>query len=168
MNASGMAIWCLVWIAAATVVSAAGYMIRWRIPKQAVVVAAAIAWGGLWFHELFRVPYLLGFTPDGDLFMLPIVAALVYWWLNEGGKRRAPSIALTIYAGVGLLGAVVSVLPLRFLPFVPEQTFAHYFAHVVFATCQLPLLAVSAHGLRKPTVQEPLGHLVESVSEIRE
>lgn len=168
MNATRIAIWCLLWIATATVVCAAGYMVRWRIPKQVIVVTAAIAWGGLWFHEFFRVPYLLGITPDGDLFMLPIVAALVYWWLNEGRKRRAPTIALTVYAGVGLLGAVVSVLPLQFLPFVPEQTSAHYFAHVVFATCQLPLLAVSAHGLRKPPAQEPLGHMAESVSGIRE
>jgi hypothetical protein len=148
VNATGVAIWCLFWIVAATAVAVASYLIGWRIPKPVIVVAAVLAWGGLWFHELFRVPHLLGFTPDGDLFMLPIVVALVYWWLRADGGRRAPSVALTIYAAVGLLGAVITVLPVNFLPFAPEQTFAHYFAHVVFAACQLPLLAVSAHWLR--------------------
>ena len=103
----------------------------------------------------------MGFTPDGDLFMLPIVVALVYWWLREGGKRLAPSVALSIYSAVSLLGAVVSILPVHFLPFVPDQSFAHYFGHVVFATCQLPLLAVSAHGLRKLPAKQPVEHLIE-------
>jgi hypothetical protein len=152
MNATGVAIWCLLWTVASTVVAVAGYMVCWRIPKALTIIAAGLAWGGLWFHELYRVPHLLGFTPDGDLFMLPILGALVYWWLREDGGR-APSVALTIYAAVGLLGAVVTVLPVSFLPFVPEQTSAHYFAHAVFAACQLPLLAVSARGLRKPHAQ---------------
>lgn len=166
MNAIGVVPWCLLWIAAATVAFGGGYMVRWQVPTQVIVVAAALAWAGLWFHELFRVPYLLGFTPDGDLFMLPIVVALVYWWLNEGRKRRAPSVALTIYAAVSLLGAVITVLPVHFLPFAPQQTFAHYFAHVVFATCQLPLLAVSAQGLRTLPTQEPVAHLMEPTSRI--
>jgi hypothetical protein len=160
---SPAALWCLLWTDAATVAAIAGYMFRGPIPKSLTVVAAALAWGGLWFHELIRVPNLLGFTPDGDLFMLPIVAALVYWWLRDDGGR-APSVALTVYAAVGLLGAVISVLPVGFLPFVPEQTSAHYFAHVVFAACQLPLLGVAAHGLRKPAAKEPAGHLMESAS----
>jgi hypothetical protein len=36
-----------------------------------VGVATAVSWLGLWVHELYRVPRLLEFTPDGDLFMLP-------------------------------------------------------------------------------------------------
>ena len=118
--------------------------------KLFVVAAAALAWTGLWFHELYRVPRLLGFTPDGDLFMLPICAALVFWWLRDNGLRRGPSIALSIYAAINLLGAVITVLPVGFLPFVPEQALAHYFAHAVYATGQLPLLAVATYVLWDP------------------
>ena len=46
------------------------------------------------------------------------------------------------------MGAVITVLPVGFLPFVPEQALAHYFAHAVYATSQLPLLAVSTNVLR--------------------
>ena len=74
--------------------------------KLLVVAAAGLAWAGLWFHELYRVPRLLGFTPEGDLFMLPICGALVFWWLRGDGRRRAPSIALTVYAAFNLVGAV--------------------------------------------------------------
>lgn len=114
-----------------------------------MVSAAALAWGGLWVHELIRVPQLLGFTSDGDIFMLVIIAALVIWWLRDSGVRPAPSAALSIYAAVGFVGAVVTVLPVTFLPFAPEQTVKHYVAHVVFASCQLPLLALSVGALRR-------------------
>jgi hypothetical protein len=46
-----------------------------------VVLFATISWMGLWVHELHRVPALFGFTPDGDLFMLPVVAGLAIWWV---------------------------------------------------------------------------------------
>lgn len=74
------------------------------------VVATAISWLGLWVHELHRVPGLLGFTPDGDLFMLPIGAGLALWWSRSRGGPAAW--ALAIYATVNLAGAVVTILPL--------------------------------------------------------
>ena len=106
-----------------------------------VVVAIAVSWIGLWVHELHRVPRLLGFTPDGDLFMLPIAAGLAFWWSRSRGAPAAW--ALAIYATVNLVGAVVTILPLGWLPFVPDQTVAHYAAHVIYAVCQLPLLTLA-------------------------
>jgi predicted branched-subunit amino acid permease len=38
------------------------------------------------------------------------------------------------------VGGLLSVLPLPFLPFVPEQAIQHYVAHALYAGCQLPLL----------------------------
>jgi hypothetical protein len=69
-----------------------------------VVVATAVSWLGLWVHELYRVPRLLGFTPDGDLFMLPIAAGLAFWWSRSRGAPAAW--ALTIYAAVNLAGRI--------------------------------------------------------------
>jgi hypothetical protein len=68
-----------------------------------VAVATAASWLGLWVHELHRVPRLLGFTPDGDLFMLPIAAGLGLWWSRSRGAPAAW--ALAIYATVNLVGA---------------------------------------------------------------
>jgi hypothetical protein len=104
------------------------------------VVATAVSWLGLWVHELHRVPRLIGFTPDGDLFMLPIAAGLAFWWSRARGTPAAG--ALAIYATVNLVGAVVTILRLGWLPFVPDQTVAHYAAQVIYAVCQLPLLTL--------------------------
>jgi hypothetical protein len=106
-----------------------------------LIVAAAVSWLGLWAHELHRVPRLLGLTPDGDLFMLPIAAGLAVWWSRSRGAPAA--LALAIYAAVNLAGAMVSVLPLGWLPFVPEQSLDHYAAHAIYAVCQLPLLTLA-------------------------
>jgi hypothetical protein len=112
-----------------------------------VVVATAVSWLGLWVHELHRVPRQLGFTPDGDLFMLPIAAGLAFWWSRSRGAPAAR--ALAIYAAVNLAGAVVTVLPLGMMPFVPEQTVAHYAAHVIYGVCQLPLLTLAIMRARR-------------------
>jgi hypothetical protein len=84
-----------------------------------VVVATAVSWLGLWVHELYRVPRLLGFTPDGDLFMLPIAAGLAFWWSRSRGAPAAW--ALTIYAAVNLAGALMTVLPSTCCPLSPSR-----------------------------------------------
>jgi len=148
LNSTGViASWCISWAIAAMVAVAVGQRLPWPISARVLVMAAAFAWVGLWLHELVRVPRLLGFTPDGDLFMIPILAVLVFWRLRDAGRRRSPSIALAGYAAVGLLGAIITVLPLGLMPFRPEQTFAHYWAHAGYAASQLPLLAITAKEL---------------------
>ncbi|MDQ6876738.1 MAG: hypothetical protein M3082_03370 [Candidatus Dormibacteraeota bacterium] len=112
-----------------------------------VIVATAVSWLGLWVHELHRVPRLLGFTPDGDLFMLPIATGLAFWWSRSRGTPAARAVA--IYATVNLVGAVVTILPMGWLPFVPDQTVAHYAAHVIYAVCQLPLLTLAILQLQR-------------------
>ena len=96
-------------------------------------------------HEFHRVPGLLGITPDGDLFMLPIAAGLAIWWSRSRGAFAAG--ALAAYAIVNLVGGLVSVLPLGWLPFTPEQTLAHYSAHLIYAACQVPLLGLTVKRL---------------------
>jgi hypothetical protein len=151
VNSPGaIASWCIFWAIAATVAVTVGHGLSWRVSGRVLVIAAAFAWVGLWLHELVRVPRLLGFTPDGDLLMVPILAALVFWRLRDAGRQRAPSIALAGYAAVGLLGAIITVLPLGLMRFTPEQTVAHYLAHAAYAASQLPLLAITAKELWNP------------------
>jgi len=119
-----------------------------------VIIATAVSWLGLWVHEVHRVPSLLGITPDGDLFMLPIAAGLAIWWSRSRGTSAAG--ALAAYAIVNLVGGLVSVLPLGWLPFTPEQTLAHYSVHLIYAACQVPLLGLAFKRLQPgsaPTVR---------------
>lgn len=113
-----------------------------------LIVCAVVSWLGLWIHEVHRVPALLGFTPDGDLFMLLMVAGLALWWSRTHASSAAA--ALLVYAVINLVGGVMSVLPLGWLPFRPEQTLDHYAVHAVYAVAQLPLTAVAAQKLLRP------------------
>jgi cytochrome bd-type quinol oxidase subunit 2 len=107
-----------------------------------IILAVAVAWLGLWAHEFYRVPSALGLTLDGSLPLLAIALALLIWWLWSADKRPA-AWALLIYALINAVGGMLSVLPLPFLPFVPEQTVDHYLVHVLYAVCQGPLLGVA-------------------------
>jgi hypothetical protein len=51
-------------------------------------------------------------------------------------------------------GGLLSVLPLPFLPWVPEQSLAHYAVHVVYAAAQLPALWLLARPSGRRVVKE--------------
>jgi hypothetical protein len=119
-----------------------------NVKVDRLVVFTAVSWFGLWVHELHRVPSLLGFTPDGDLFMLAIAARLAYWW--QRSRSTSAAAALLAYGLINLAGGTQSVLPLGWLPFQPAQTLSHYAVHAVYAACQVPLIAGAALQLRRP------------------
>jgi len=60
-----------------------------------------------------------------------------------------------MYLGILQLigGAILSVLPLPILPFVPEQSPDHYISHAVYGLAQLPLIVVA---LREVVARSPL------------
>ena len=121
---------------------------RWGARPQAVILALAVAWLGLWAHELYRLPSRLGFTPDGSLPLLAVAIILLVWWLAAANKR-APTWALLVYGLVNAVGGVLSVLPLPFLPFAPEQSVGHYLVHVLYAACQAPLIVATLPSGRR-------------------
>ncbi|MGH2490866.1 MAG: hypothetical protein ACRDF9_05100 [Candidatus Limnocylindria bacterium] len=43
---------------------------------------------------------------------------------------------------------MLTVLPLPFLPFAPEQTVSHYVAHVIYIAAGLPLTIASMRNFR--------------------
>jgi len=51
-----------------------------------------------------------------------------------------------VLAATGLVqligGAILSVLPLPFLPFAPAQTVDHYLSHVILGITQIPLVVI--------------------------
>ena len=107
-----------------------------------LVISTVVSCFGLWVHEAYRVPALFGFTPDGSIFMFAIGGGLAYWWHRSRGRSAAA--ALAAYGAMSLVGGLLTALPLDWLPFKPEQTMSHYAVHVVYAVCQLPLLAFAS------------------------
>ena len=99
---------------------------------------------GLVVHTVREFGYARLAAPETGT--VPIVAVqvvlFIVWW------RVSPTRPLTALALVatGLLllvgGAILSILPLPFLPFVPEQTVSHYVSHVIFGITQIPLILV--------------------------
>jgi hypothetical protein len=47
-----------------------------------------------------------------------------------------------------MVGAIVTVIPFPWLAFYPEQTIAHYFAHLIYGLAQLPLIRSMIGHLR--------------------
>ena len=58
-----------------------------------------------------------------------------------------------VVAGRIVGGAVLSVLPLPFLPFEPEQSVSHYLSHVVLGIAQVPLIVVPLKERRQRSAQ---------------
>lgn len=108
---------------------------RW----QPVAALVALSWLGEFAHNAISLPALTPLSPENSLTAL-VAAGLVFgWWLLRG--RR---VAAALLLGWGLLhfvvGAVVTVIPVPFLPFVPEQTIVHYLAHIIYGLAQVPLI----------------------------
>jgi hypothetical protein len=107
-----------------------------------LVAAVAVAWLGLLAHNQLSLP--LAPLSAENLGPLLVYAVLAAWYVRSrgGGTARA---ALAGWALLNFgVGGVLTVLPLPILPFAPEQTLAHYVAHVVYSVAQLPLLAILA------------------------
>ena len=70
------------------------------------------------------------------------VAIFVLWWHARSAR---PTLGLVLAAtGLFLLvgGAILSVLPLPFLPFAPAQTVDHYLTHVILGITQIPIVVI--------------------------
>ena len=118
----------------------------------AIIVTLVIAWFGLWIHELHRVPAAFGLTPDASLPLLVIAGVLLAWRLLAR-RKRAATIALLVYGIINCVGGFLSVLPLPFLLFVPEQEFDHYLVHAIYALFQVPLIIVTIRALAAKATQ---------------
>lgn len=113
------------------------------VPPETVRLVAALtvlSWFGMIIHDRISLPELSSLAPDVVLPTVVFVALFAAWWAWPG------RLSFSLLFGWTLLhfavGGLLSVLPLPFLPFVPEQTIPHYVAHVLYAACQLPLLFV--------------------------
>lgn len=107
------------------------------IAGMAVHTIVEFGIAGLWAFGTGMVPWTL---LQGTLWLV--------WW-RRPAARRATAMALFGTALVQLIGgAIVSVLPLPWLPFEPEQSVPHYLSHGVLGVAQLPLLHASWRSIQ--------------------
>lgn len=109
---------------------------------EKVVIAVLLSMLGAVFHNgrEFGLAGLLALETATVPIILIELTLFLMWW-------KAPGVRNVAMAGLGLLaalhlvgGAIISVMPLQALPFEPEQSFSHYFSHVVYGLAQLPLI----------------------------
>ena len=106
----------------------------------------ALSWLGLFTHNSIELPSLNLLSPENSLPALVAVLLFIGWWLPT---RRLPA-GLLLMWGLHLVGgAIVTVIPFSFLPFVPEQDFTHYCAHFLYGLTQLPLIWIMIQQLRR-------------------
>ena len=115
------------------------------LPPRLVVTALFVSGLGHVIHNLaeFPVRILLGWET-----LVPLTVTIllgVGWYLHRG---RSTFVAMGVWAAIVVVFGGGSVLPVEFLPFIPEQSVSHYVAHAVYAVLQLPLLWVGLRGCR--------------------
>lgn len=116
--------------------------------RQTVLVigATALAWAGFFVHNLADLPGQSLLRPESLVPTLLTVAILPLWLVPA--TRTWGAWLLLIWGALNLMGGALSVLPLPFLPFAPEQSVQHYAFHGLYAATQLPLVLVCISWLR--------------------
>lgn len=113
-----------------------------------VAMSAALAWLGMFIHNMVDLPSLTPLSPENTIPALITVLLLIGLLLLPA--KRAMLALLLGWGVLHLVGGALSVLPLSFLPFEPAQTVLHYTMHSVYALAQLPLIGVLIGQLRVP------------------
>jgi hypothetical protein len=112
----------------------------------------ALSWLGEYVHNLYELPQLSVLSPENSITAVISLALFCVWWLTP--LSRAAALLLLGWSLLHLIGgAIISVMPLPFLPFYPEQTLDHYAAHLVYGLAQIPLIVVAIRQLRAPQIQ---------------
>ena len=113
------------------------------------MLVTALSWLGLYLHNVNDLPHQTPLSPESSLPGGLLLILLAGWAVRR--LRRAATWALLGWGWLDLVGGALSVLPLPFLPFHPEQTLHHYAFHAAYAVLQIPLLVVATRYLRAST-----------------
>jgi hypothetical protein len=118
-----------------------------------VVSVIGLSWLGLFIHNLADLggQVLLGPETVGPTAVYLLLAA---GWLTPA--RRVAAWALLGWGWLHAIGGgLLSVLPLPWWPYQPEQSLRHYTFHALYAVLQVPLLIVLARYQRSPRAVRP-------------
>jgi hypothetical protein len=116
--------------------------------RNAIVVAALISIAGMLAHNIMEFGWIALIRIDTFSVPWVLLWSMALWmWLKADGSTGAMW-TLVVMAVLNLIpGAVLSVLPLGFLPFEPERSGSHYASHVVYGVTQMPFLIFAAMWL---------------------
>lgn len=103
---------------------------------------------GGYLHQILEFPEYFGFIPDYVIPMILMLLIVSWGVMYKAGEQISYSVGLG-FALVNLLGAILTVYPFDFLPFIPEQSLNHYISHLLFGMLQLPLLYFSILQIKK-------------------
>ena len=112
----------------------------------ACLAAVAIAWLGLYIHNVTEFPQLSLKSPENSISTGAWILLFLIWSVLP--QNRWPSALLLGWGLISLAGAIITVLPLPILPFTPKQSFSHYAVHVVYATTQIPIIYLMLRKLK--------------------
>src|SRR5262245_2123091 len=93
-------------------------------PLYRMATAVAIAWLGMYVHNVADLPNLTLSSPENVMPGLVWLLLFGLWWAMP--DRKAPAQLLLAWALLNLVGGFATVLPLPVLPFKPEQSIRHY------------------------------------------
>jgi hypothetical protein len=125
------------------------------VPRAAMAAALATSALSMLAHNLYELPLSPIDVENSGPITFAAILGIAYAIRPES---KAIAAALLGWGVLNLaIGGIVSVLPLPILPFVPEQSFTHYGAHVVYTLGQVPLVLLSfrALGRRSPSPTRP-------------
>lgn len=119
------------------------------VSRGVMVAALALSALSMLAHNLYELPLSPVDIENSGPIAFAGLLGLAYAF--QPASKAVAAAAL----GWGLLnlviGAIVTVLPLPILPFVPEQSLSHYGAHVVYGLGQVPLVVVAYRAVRRGT-----------------
>lgn len=135
---------------------------RRRVPSIAGAVAVSIAGSIVHNAREFGSAAVLA-NQNGEFIIAAIMGgAFLVWWQVAKARSAAAGILLA-FALLNLVGgAILTALPLSFLPFVPEQSWDHYLSHILYGTAQLPLVVLGIREIRHLTNRGTVPHADKS------
>ena len=112
-----------------------------------LAVVTLVSWVGEAVHNAVELPSLSLLSPENSLPAV-VAASLLGAYLLLPSKRTAV-FGLLSWGLLNLVGGgIISVLPLSFLPFHPEQSVGHYLMHVFYSMCEIPFILASMRLLK--------------------
>jgi hypothetical protein len=118
--------------------------------RSTMAVALAISAASMLAHNLYELPLSPIDLENSGPILLAVILGLAYAASPDSKAVAAAALGWGVLNLV--LGGIVTVLPLPFLPFVPEQSLTHYGAHLVYTLGQVPLVVLTYRALRAPVV----------------